>query len=628
MSVTSDAAIMSLFKLVRSFVDPTASTASSTTSTPLSPLSLHSHSGHDIWRSPALQLSPTMTVERPAAGADSMHDEPTQPRSNTDMQSPPLHRESGGYAAAVNRSLKHRWESHVHTSRSQRRRLHSANIDLGSKAQPLVMLDDDDADSEMVSSSSEEDSKFSPLSSQSSSASVPSSFPSISASTGPAPSVAVRVSMSVAADFTAMLAMGYSLRQARYATRLFSGDEEQALLYLLDMEQYRDALEIQIVQAELEAADEKDRDDSGGSGKRRASPPANSTSTWMRIFPRFTALSNTLASLSPQSASLTRAQSQPLPGDHISAHSSISYSMSTSPSPIPVDDPAAPLSRIAVHPPVLVAPAPPSSPFACDKCTYVNEALGTVHCEMCGKNRPESIEQRNWSASLRQCGICFDSLPLSSICTSKAPCAHLFCWSCFHSYLLTQLDENKLLDLRCPEPSCSRPILSSEVKAVVSPYHYARYRRFRQSAILAADPRVRYCPNRRCQNILYGSADNPRMHCDKCGDWSCYTCQIPWHEGLSCLQVLRHTELRGPTADDVAFLQSMHAQLGSRYRQCAGCGVWVERSAGCAKMTCRCGARWCFECGVINATCNCTPRYHVFYPVGTVLNNWNDEGPG
>ena len=600
---------MSLFRLVRSFVDLTPASPAATTSPPPSPPSPHSHSSPDGWHSSSFQLSP-MSLEQ-AAQVDA-----STARGSSST-------------SAVNRSLKHRWEPHNQRTaaiqgRSQRRRLHSNNIAHDDRAQRLI---DDDYDSD-IDTDGDDDSKHSLPSSQSSHSSA-TSYPSHSSSsssftTAVPPSMDVRVSMSVTSDYSAMLSMGYTIRQARYATRLFNGDEEQALLYLLDMEQHKDALEIQITQAELEAADEKESSSGrSGGGARPASASGNSTSTWMRILPRFTALSNTLMSLSPQSASLKRAQSQPLPADH--AHSS--SSLSPSPSPIPVEDPSAPLSRVPNHPPVPSPPSPPLSPFACDTCTYVNEALGTAHCELCGTARPQSIEQREWSASLQPCAICFDLFPLSSMCTGSAPCGHLFCWSCFHSYLLSQLDDNRLLELHCPQPSCSRPILCAEVKAVLSPYHYARYRRFRQSAVLAADPRVRYCPNRRCQHVLYGSTDNPRMQCDKCGEWSCYTCQIPWHEGLSCLQVLRHTELRGPTADDVAFLQSMHAQLGSRYRQCPRCGVWVERSAGCAKMTCRCSARWCFECGVINATCNCTPRYHVFYPLATVLSNWNNEGP-
>ena len=437
---------MSLFKLVRSFVDPSAASTASASSTPLSPLSPHSHNSHDHWNAAASQLSHSLPLERMTV-TDSMHEDASQLRADAVTQ-PSSPRERAAYSAAANRSLKHRWESHAHNSRSQRRRLHSSTAVNEEKAQPLL-VDDDDDDSDSSRDSMDEESKQSLPSSLSSSASsplFPSSvcFPSAPVSSVVSqPSVAVRVSMSVSADYSAMLAMGYTVRQARYATRLFNGDTEQAMMYLLDMESYKDALEIQIVQAELEAADEKDREEAG-SGKRQHTPTGSSTSTWMRIFPKFSALSNTLVSLSPKSVSLRRTQSQPLPGDHMAAGSQGSSSMSSSsPSPIPVDDPAAPLSRVANHPPILSSPAPPSSPFACDTCTYVNEALGTVHCEMCGTGRPESEQQRNWSASLRQCGICFDSFPLSSMSTSAAPCAHLFCWSCFESYLLAQLDDNK-----------------------------------------------------------------------------------------------------------------------------------------------------------------------------------------
>jgi E3 ubiquitin-protein ligase RNF144 len=71
----------------------------------------------------------------------------------------------------------------------------------------------------------------------------------------------------------------------------------------------------------------------------------------------------------------------------------------------------------------------------------------------------------------------------------------------------------------------------------------------------------------------------------------------------------------------------MHSNIGSQFRQCNGCGIWVERANGCAKMTCRCGHRFCFVCGTAEGTCGCTPRYHMFYPLQAVLSNWNNRGP-
>ena len=497
-----------------------------------------------------------------------------------------------------------------------------------------------------------------------SAAAASSSFPLSPWAAAPLPpSLSVRVSVSgPSPDYSPILSMGYSLRQAVYASRLFNDDVEQALVFLIDMDDHRDELEIQIVQAELEdeereRAAEEDR-------KRRQQSVTPKAASWLRLFPRF---SPTASSSSSQAGSRAASSASPHPAKDLeraasepsarppAASSLLSSSALSSPlpsplpselddSPIPGDDfPLhSPLSRVPPHPAPVSPPPAPESPFACSACTFINDCAPWEACAMCGSERTAWPAQQAWRQSLRQCGICFDSFPAASLCTAAAACGHLFCWSCFYHFLVSRVDESRVLELRCPQPGCQRPVLDAEAKLVLDAHQYARYRRFKRAAQLAADPRVRYCPNRSCQRVLRGSAAQPRMLCSACGLQSCYTCSIPWHDGLSCLQVLRHTQLRGPSADDVAFLQLMHAQqeTGSSsggsggsaavntYRQCPTCGVWVERSAGCAKMTCRCGSQWCFQCGSAGAQCGCTPRFHVFYPLHTVLSNWNNAGPG
>ncbi|KAG7358124.1 zinc finger C3HC4 type domain containing protein [Nitzschia inconspicua] len=48
-------------------------------------------------------------------------------------------------------------------------------------------------------------------------------------------------------------------------------------------------------------------------------------------------------------------------------------------------------------------------------------------------------------------------------------------------------------------------------------------------------------------------------------------------------------------------------------RQCPNCHSHIEKLDGCDKMECLCGCRFCFQCGIINATCTCTSRHHVFW---------------
>lgn len=36
----------------------------------------------------------------------------------------------------------------------------------------------------------------------------------------------------------------------------------------------------------------------------------------------------------------------------------------------------------------------------------------------------------------------------------------------------------------------------------------------------------------------------------------------------------------------------------NRWKRCPGCGIVVERERGCFYMTCSCGTRFCYDCGV------------------------------
>jgi IBR domain, a half RING-finger domain len=82
---------------------------------------------------------------------------------------------------------------------------------------------------------------------------------------------------------------------------------------------------------------------------------------------------------------------------------------------------------------------------------------------------------------------------------------------------------------------------------------------------------------------------------------------------------------------DPTTLEIMKASNGSM-KPCPRCLNLIERSSGCAKMMCKCGYRFCYECLAENASsvngCYCTPAFHGFInnrDGGSSFDNLNAE---
>eukprot|EP01065_Artemidia_motanka_P023824 TRINITY_DN28489_c0_g1_i1.p1 TRINITY_DN28489_c0_g1~~TRINITY_DN28489_c0_g1_i1.p1 ORF type:complete len:384 (+),score=118.28 TRINITY_DN28489_c0_g1_i1:55-1152(+) len=95
-----------------------------------------------------------------------------------------------------------------------------------------------------------------------------------------------------------------------------------------------------------------------------------------------------------------------------------------------------------------------------------------------------------------------------------------------------------------------------------------------------------------------------------------------WFEDRSAIEAAKAAQRDAePFADDL----SRH-YLQAHCRQCPSCGSWVAKDDdgthwhGCDKMTCRCGARWCFRCGRADAAgCRCTGDEHSWFSRDEVL---------
>ena len=67
------------------------------------------------------------------------------------------------------------------------------------------------------------------------------------------------------------------------------------------------------------------------------------------------------------------------------------------------------------------------------------------------------------------------------------------------------------------------------------------------------------------------------MNCEACGDKSCFTHDIPWHQGLTCSEY--ETIKRGVD-------KATEKYIKKETKPCPSCGVRIVKTGGCDSMVC------------------------------------------
>jgi hypothetical protein len=212
--------------------------------------------------------------------------------------------------------------------------------------------------------------------------------------------------------------------------------------------------------------------------------------------------------------------------------------------------------------------------------------------------------------------------------------------------------------------SCNETVEMDVLKEVIDASAFDRLTRQRDAAFVSKHPEYHHCPTPDCSSIVFcpfvdttihnrdsgdvpghqppsvsaGATIAPPRICDcfKCGKTSCLSCGVsPFHDGLTCAQYQHQRRRRFmrelmPTVDRsrageenrydfelegnaIPTLGSASIDDGDNFtstiKRCRRCGNGIEFESGCLKMKCRCGYRFCFQCGSENAQCDCTPAY-------------------
>jgi len=252
------------------------------------------------------------------------------------------------------------------------------------------------------------------------------------------------------------------------------------------------------------------------------------------------------------------------------------------------------------------SPPTPKDHWECKICTFFNENK-LDQCAMCEHKKDSKKPELRGDEIL--CGICWDSVSPDQIRETK--CSHNYCKECWSGYLTAKIQDGKVMELVCPEPSCACQVAENEIHECVSEDILTKYKKFRTNTEVALDKKKRWCPTRDCNTILERKGNARKVVCPTCDRATCWNCNSRYHRG-TCAK-------KAKTSNEAAF---MLYKIRKNVKACPRCRVPVEKISGCNHMTCyACNYEWCWMCGGKYTHDHFEP-YNLFGCPGGQNSNW------
>ncbi|KAK0731160.1 hypothetical protein B0H67DRAFT_639583 [Lasiosphaeris hirsuta] len=201
------------------------------------------------------------------------------------------------------------------------------------------------------------------------------------------------------------------------------------------------------------------------------------------------------------------------------------------------------------------------------------------------KQFKSTIESSN-SVETTECVSCFEDItPKEAI---KTAC-HSYCIECFQRLITTALET----EAQWPPKCCLNTIPFRTISKHASTELLQRYRDKDKEFKVPISDRI-YCSTADCGEWIRKPDKALRIARCSQGHVMCIMCRKDPHPpGTAC------------THDtDRQLVDKLAEEEG--WRRCIKCSVLVEHREACQHMTCRCGAQFCYVCGLVWRTCVCT----------------------
>ncbi|XP_074348046.1 E3 ubiquitin-protein ligase RSL1-like [Apium graveolens] len=205
--------------------------------------------------------------------------------------------------------------------------------------------------------------------------------------------------------------------------------------------------------------------------------------------------------------------------------------------------------------------------------------------------------------SIITCEICVESVSSDKLFKNRNKCAHPYCLDCITKYIDAKLDYS-MSQIICPALNCDHHLDPLSCRPFISSLVFDKWCDLLcETAVLEIDRC--YCPHGECSVLILNECGErvKKSTCPNCKKLFCFSCHTPWHAGYSCDE---GRELRDANDYAVGVLAEKE-----KWQRCPACHHCVERISGCNYVTCRCGTRFCYNCGkkVKVSWCKCSTSF-------------------
>jgi len=201
------------------------------------------------------------------------------------------------------------------------------------------------------------------------------------------------------------------------------------------------------------------------------------------------------------------------------------------------------------------------------------------------------IKPGNSSKSLRECGLCYLSLPLEMVFTGL-DCGHFYCTECWIEYLTTKImDEGASQMIECP--GCNIVVDDQTVmKLITDPSVKLKYQHLITNSFVQCNRLLRWCPSPGCTNVIKVEHVEARPVKCKCSHEFCFSCSQNVHDLVPCNLIKKWWK----KCDDDSETNNW---MLLKTKECPKCSAIIEKDGGCNHVICTnksCKTEFCWAC--------------------------------